>query len=236
MTTTIKIKATAIKALLLLLVLNLAFSCSNNKNNTPKADTTTQNAATNETNADSTIVIKGTVRTVTFGKDGYTAEVQTETEGSYAALVSIVNVGGPENYRSCSVGDDVTFKGAPFMVEGAKHLKVEKIIGITSVKIQTIEAKYRNIEPDEYCWQSSKVMDLHTAPSSDSKVEGKHFAGETLKVLGTKIIDNQLWVNITYRLSVKAGYEDRFPDGKVMSSGSPTGWIGGVETPEINCK
>ena len=235
MTITIKIKATAIKALLLLLVLNLAFSCSNNKNNTPKADATTQNAATNEKSADS-IVIKGTVRAITFGKDGYTAEVQTETEGIYAALVSIVNLGGRENYQQCSVGDNIALKGVPSILGGVKQLRVEEIISITSAQIQNLDAKYRKIEPDEYCWQTNKVMDLHTQPSSDSKVEGKHFRGEALKVLGTKIIDNQMWVNITYSLRIKAGYEDQFADGQVISSGSPTGWIGGVETPKINCK
>jgi hypothetical protein len=77
---------------------------------------------------------------------------------------------------------------------------------------------------------------LRTEPSASSKAEGKHFAGETLKVLGTKMVDNQLWVNVTYTLSVKVGYEDKFADGRVTPSGSPTGWIGGAETPTIDCK
>ena len=388
MTTTLAIRATAIKTLLLLLSLNLAFSCSNNpdgKNNTPKEDATAQNATIKSKSVES-ITINGTVKAITFGKDGYTAEVQTDTEGVYAALVSIVNMGGPENYKSCEVGDKVSFKGVPSVLGDAKTLMVKEIISITptrtqllispisfrgiqigdlianhsdyikktklktgegsfdvyeikdfennpagyflpdpkdkllvgditvnSPKAQTakgikigdtfqdllknfpditvhgseiegqthanannlsyrldvanfkyeidkakiptttkiteisinrgataqaliLEAKYTKIKPDEYCWQTNKVMNLHIQPSKDSKVEGKHFAGETLKVLGTKMINNQLWVNITYTLTVKAGYEDKFADGQVMSSGSPTGWIGGAETPKINCK
>jgi hypothetical protein len=385
MTTAIKIRTTTIKTLLLLVVMNMVLSCSDNKKNTSNESASTQNNVLNEKAAD-TISITGTVRAITFGKDGYTAEVQTDAEGIYAALVSIVNVGGRENYKSCEVGDKVSFKGVTSVLGDAKQLKVTEIISIeatrtqllispisfrgiqigdlidnhkdyikktkirtgegtfdvyeikdfennpagyfvpdpndkllvgditiktpkaqtakgikigdsfqdllkafpdiavhgseiesrttatahnisyrldiannkydidkakipaatkitemtinrgTTAKVLILEAQYSKIQPDDYCWQTNKVMNLHTQPSSDSKVEGKHFQGETLKVLGTKTINNQLWVNVTYTLTVKAGYEDKFADGKVMSSGSPTGWIGGAETPKINCK
>ena len=385
MTTTIKIKSTAIKTLWLLLVMNLVFSCSDNKNNSPKTDAMAKNAAITEKSAD-TLVINGMVKTITFGKDGYTADVQTDAEGIYAALVSIVNVGGRENYKECNVGDKVSFKGVPSVLADVKQLRVKEIISITptrtqllispisfrgiqigdlianhsdyvkktkmktgegtfevyeikdfennpagyflpdpkdkllvgditvnSPKAQTakgikigdtfqdllknfpdiavhgseiesqthaiannlsyrldvanvkydidkatipattkiteitinrganakaliLEAQYNKIKAEDYCWQTNKVMNLHTQPSSDSKAEGKHFAGETLKVLGTKMINNQLWVNVTYNLTIKAGYEDKFADGRVTPNGSPTGWIGGAETPKINCK
>jgi hypothetical protein len=381
MTATIKIQATAIKTLSLLLSLNLAFSCAN----TPKKGETAQSAAINQKNVES-ITINGTVTTIKFGKDGYTADVQTEKEGVYAALVSIVNMGGPENYKSCEVGDKVSFKGVPSQLGDVKQLMVKEIISIAptrtqllispisfrgiqigdliakhndyikktklktgegsfdvyeikdfennpagyflpdpknkllvgditvqSPKAQTakgikigdtfqdllkvfpdiavhgseiesrtnasannlsfrldiantkyeidkakipattkiteitinrgatakamiLEALYSKMQTEENCWQTNRVMNLHIQPSKDSKVEGKHFAGETLKVLGTKMINNQLWVNVTYTLTVKAGYEDKFADGKVTPNGSPTGWIGGVETPKINCK
>ena len=105
-----------------------------------------------------------------------------------------------------------------------------------TAKAMISEAKYNNIKSDEYCWQTDKVLNLRKEPSADSKVEGKHYAGEVLKVLGTKTINNQLWVNVTYTLTVKAGYEDKFADGRVTPNGSPTGWIGGAEVPKINCK
>jgi hypothetical protein len=385
MTTTLNIRETAIKTLLLLLVLNLTFSCSNNKNNTPKEDATTQTAANKAKSVD-TIIVNGNVKAITFGKDGYTAEVQTETEGVYAALVSIINVGGRENYKSCDIGDKVSFKGLPSKLGDVKQLMVKEIISITPTRTQLLispisfrgiqigdlianhndyikktklktgegsfdvyeikdfennpagyflpdpndkllvgditvntpkaqtakgikigstfqdllkgfpdiavhgseiegrthatannisyrldvanfkndvdkakipattkiteitinrgatakalilEAQYNKMQTEENCWQTNKVMNLHVQPSKDSKVEGKHFAGETLKVLGTKMINNQLWVNVTYTLSVKAGYEDKFADGRVTPNGSPTGWIGGAETPKINCK
>jgi hypothetical protein len=462
MTTTTKIKSIAIKTLLLLLVLNLTFSCSDNKNNAPKEDTSTQIAA-KKAKSEDTIIVNGNVKAVTFGKDGYTAEVQTDTQGVYAALVSIVNVGGRENYKPCDMGDKVSFKGVPSVLGDVKQLQVKEIISITSIINGTVKAvkngkdgytadvqttaggvyaalvsisnlggpdhyqqcavgdkvsfkgvpsvlggvkqlrveeiihisgarntilispisfrgiqigdlianhsdyikktqlktgegtfevyeikdfennpagyfvpdpndkllvgditvnspkaetakgikigntfkdllkafpniavhgseiesrttatannisyrldiannkydidkskipattkiteitinrgetakalisaaKYGKIQPNEYCWQTNKALQLHAQPASNSKVEGKHFAGETLKVLGTKIVNNQLWVNVTYTLSVKAGYEDQFADGRVTPNGSPTGWIGGAETPTINCK
>jgi hypothetical protein len=234
MKTTIKIGTTAVKTLLLLLVLNFAFACSDTNMNTQKADATTQTVATTEKATD-TLTINGTVKTITFGKDGYTAEV-TNKEGTYAALVSIVNVGGRENYKPCEVGDDVTFKGVPSVLSDVKQLMVKEIIQITSNQAQVLETKYQKIKPDDYCWQTNKVLELHTQPSADSKVEGKHFAGEVLKVLGTKTVNNQLWVNVTYKLQVKTGYEDQFADGRVTPSGQPTGWIGSAKTPKISCK
>jgi hypothetical protein len=125
MTTTSKIKTTTIKALLLLSIMNLAFACSN----TPKTDATTQTVVATEKSADA-ITITGTVKKMTLGKDGYTADVQTDADGVYAALVSIVNMGGPDNYKSCVVGDKVSFKGIPSGSGDAKSLMVKEIISI----------------------------------------------------------------------------------------------------------
>ncbi len=133
MKTTLKIGTTPIKTLLLLLTLNLVFSCSNNKSNSPDTDVTT----VNQKSAD-TLAITGTVKAITFGKDGYTAEVQTDTQGIYAALVSIVNVGGPKNYKPCDVGDRVAFKGVPSVLADVKQLMVKEIVSITATRTQML--------------------------------------------------------------------------------------------------
>lgn len=213
------------QATLLLIVFNWALSCGNKV-----ADDTTR-----KTSAE-LVTITGKVLAVTSGKDGYTADIQTETEGNYAALVSIVNLGGREHYKTCEVGDKVSFKGEATMLGDAQQLKVTEIISIAPAQTQALDAQYRDIQPGAYCWQVSKELNLHTQPSTDSKIEGMHFQGELLEVLGTQIVDDQLWVNVTYKLKVKAGYEDQFADGQVMSAGLPTGWIGGAVVPEINCK
>jgi hypothetical protein len=131
MTSCIKISTTFFKMLLLLAAINLTYSCSNQKDNNPNSNETTQNVVADEGNTE-TIVINGTVKEIVFGKDGYTAQVATEKEGIYAALVSIVNVGGPANYKQCNIGDNVSFKGVPSTLGDAKQLMVKEILNITA--------------------------------------------------------------------------------------------------------
>ena len=129
MTTTISTKAIALKTLSTLCVVCLAFACSNPKSNAPQTDATAQTAtATTNPSATESITISGIVKAIKFGKDGYTADVQTEKEGLYAALVSIVNVGGPDKYKSCEIEDEVGFKGVPSEMNGVKQLRVEQIL------------------------------------------------------------------------------------------------------------
>jgi hypothetical protein len=81
MTTTLKISATAMKTVMLLLVMNLAFACSNPK--TPSTEATTQPvataqpiattqpvAATTQQSAETSTTIMGLVDKITMGKDG----------------------------------------------------------------------------------------------------------------------------------------------------------------------
>ncbi len=182
-----------------------------------------------------TATIDGIVKAITFGKDGYVAEVNTYTKGTYAALVSRANlVGGPDKYQQCQVGNKVSFKGVPSISRTAKSLMVKEIIDIGVMEsVQTLAAKYNELKSSYFCWQTNKSMDLHAKPSAASKVEGKHFAGENLQVLKTKIVGNQLWVKVKYAFTIKMGYEHQFADGQVTRNGAATGWIGGVETPEI---
>lgn len=225
---------TFIKVLSLLSVITLSFACANKNDNAGVTNSTTA-SATNEATAQS-ITIKGTVLAVNYGKDGYSAEVKTENEGSFVALVSIVNLGGPGKYQQFGVGDLVTLKGVSSVLNYVNQLQVEEIISVVSAQIVVLDTKYREIKSDESCWQTNKEMTLYAQPDTKSKVEGPHFQGELLKVLGTQIIDNQLWVNVAYSLKVKKGFEGQFADGQVMSSGSPIGWIGGAVVPQISCK
>jgi hypothetical protein len=114
---------------ILLLVANFTFSCTDNKNIPPTTEATTQIAELK--------TINGTVTSITNGKDGYTAAIQTENDGTYAALVSISNVGGPDKHQSCVVGDVVSFKGIPSVSGNAKSLMVKEIISITTSSTDT---------------------------------------------------------------------------------------------------
>ncbi len=179
--------------------------------------------------------IIGVVRSITRGKDGYNAQVETDIRGTYAALVSSANLlGGPDKYQDCKVGDNVSFKGEPSVSRTAKNLMVKEIMSIVAPQsVWTLIKEYREIKSDDDCYQANNSMELRAAPSARSKALGKHFAGEYLRVLKTKMVGNQLWVKVTYLYTIKMGYEDRFADAKVTRGGASTGWIGGAESPEI---
>jgi hypothetical protein len=150
MATINKILTATFTSSLLLLAICAACSCSNEKNNI-------QETAANEA-ASQMVEITGTVKTIEFGKDGYTAEVQTGAGESYAALVSIVNLGGREHFQQCNVGDEVTFKGTASKMGGATHLLVKEIVNISPSPINALNAKYEEIQPTDYCWQASKEL------------------------------------------------------------------------------
>lgn len=113
-------------------MLNMALACSEQQSN--------GNHAASAQNAETAISIQGVVVAITFGKDGYTAEVLTDAVGTYSALVSIANVGGRENYKPCEVGDKVSFKGLPATTGGAQQLKVTEIISVEPAQTQMLIA------------------------------------------------------------------------------------------------
>lgn len=74
--------------------------------------------------------ISGKVESVEFGKDGYTAKINTDKNEVYFATISIVNVGGPENYKVLKQGDEVALKGEFWKTDTEKHIKVKEIVSV----------------------------------------------------------------------------------------------------------
>ena len=72
--------------------------------------------------------IEGTVDAVELGKDGYTAKIKTSNNKIFYATVSIVNVGGPENYKVFKVGEQVSVTGDLWKTDTENHITVRKII------------------------------------------------------------------------------------------------------------
>jgi hypothetical protein len=99
-----------------------------------------------------------------------------------------------------------------------------------------LATQYEEMKDSYISYQTSKVLNLYAKPASDSKIEGKHFAGQCLSVLETKMVNNQLWVHVKYSLTIKGGYEGRFPNNNIAPGGVLKGWIGGAVTPEIGFK
>ena len=80
----------------------------------------------NDTNA----VVSGKVDGIEAGKDGYTAKITTDTKEVYFATISIVNVGGPQNYKQLKIGDVVSVKGEKWKSEDENHIKVTEIVSV----------------------------------------------------------------------------------------------------------
>jgi hypothetical protein len=74
--------------------------------------------------------VSGKVASVEFGKDGYTAKINTDKNEIYFALISIVNVGGPQNYKQLKEGQEVTVKGEIWKTETENHIKVKEIVSV----------------------------------------------------------------------------------------------------------
>lgn len=93
----------------LIVLMTLVFSCA-----TMKKDNT----------------ITGKVDSIESGKDGYTAKISTDGKEVYFATISIVNLGGPQNYKQLKIGDVVAVKGEIWKTEDEKHIKVTEIVSV----------------------------------------------------------------------------------------------------------
>ena len=75
-------------------------------------------------------MVSGKVQSIEFGKDGYTAKINTDKNEIYFAVISIVNVGGPQNYKQLKEGEEVTLKGEIWKTDTEKHIKVSEIVSV----------------------------------------------------------------------------------------------------------
>jgi lysyl-tRNA synthetase class II len=95
----------------LVVLMTFVISCTTMKNNTNSA-------------------VSGKVESIESGKDGYTAKINTDTKEVYFATISIVNVGGPQNYKQLKIGDVVSLKGEIWKTDDENHIKVTQIVSV----------------------------------------------------------------------------------------------------------
>lgn len=74
--------------------------------------------------------ISGKVVAIEFGKDGYTAKINTDNSDVYFATISIVNVGGPQNYKQLKEGEKVSLIGEIWKTETENHMIVKEIVSV----------------------------------------------------------------------------------------------------------
>ncbi|KRD11783.1 hypothetical protein ASE21_08800 [Flavobacterium sp. Root901] len=99
------------KISLVVILMTFIISCTTMKNDANKA-------------------VSGKVESIESGKDGYTAKINTDTKEVYFATISIVNVGGPQNYKQLKIGDVVSLKGEIWKSDDENHIKVTKIVSV----------------------------------------------------------------------------------------------------------
>ncbi|WP_406844605.1 hypothetical protein [Flavobacterium soyae] len=95
----------------LVVLMIFVISCTTMKNNTNSA-------------------VSGKVESIESGKDGYTAKITTDIKEVYFATISIVNVGGPQNYKQLKIGDVVSLKGEIWKTDDENHIKVTQIVSV----------------------------------------------------------------------------------------------------------
>lgn len=207
-----------LKFLFLLVFIMSIFSCTTNEQEPNTTESTPESVAT------PTTTITGIVYDLQFGKDGYTATISTANADVYSALVSIVNMGGPDNYVELQLGEMATLSGELLQLNEENRLIVQEI---------------KEHSPAEFCWLADGPTNLYREPNTESKNYGRFFTGETLTVLADPIQNNnQVWTKVYFRGTVKAGYESKFADGRPMHEGieSMVGWIGGQPESIVRCK
>ena len=74
--------------------------------------------------------VSGKVDSIESGKDGYTAKISTDAKEVYFATISIVNLGGPQNYKQLKIGEVVTLKGEIWKTNDENHIKVSEILSV----------------------------------------------------------------------------------------------------------
>lgn len=70
------------------------------------------------------LTVKGVVKDINRGKDGYTAKIETIDGKIIAATVSRANLYDPKQYRDTAVGDVIKVTGNTWLLEGVNQMTV----------------------------------------------------------------------------------------------------------------
>jgi hypothetical protein len=92
-----------------------------------KTGTDADSLSQEETHADVTVTVKGTVAHVVPGKDGYMAEIKDDAGKTYFATISIPNLNDPKQFRQVKAGDVITVKGESWKMDEELHIKAEEL-------------------------------------------------------------------------------------------------------------
>ena len=73
------------------------------------------------------ITIKGVVKDINNGKDGYTAKLETPDGPIVAVTISRANLTNPKQYRTVNVGEILKVRGESWKLDGQSQITVRQI-------------------------------------------------------------------------------------------------------------
>ena len=73
------------------------------------------------------MTVKGVVKDINRGKDGYTAKIETTDGQIVAATVSRANLYEPKLYREFAVGETVKVTGNSWILDGVSQMTVRDL-------------------------------------------------------------------------------------------------------------
>ncbi|MFK7806726.1 MAG: hypothetical protein AB8F74_02895 [Saprospiraceae bacterium] len=205
-----KIMFQKIKLITTLFALAILTACNNNES------TTTETAA-----VPTEITITAKVEEITFGKDGYTATLLTENGKAYDAILSIVNLGGPDNYQKMNVGDLATIQGINDIREGKNYLKVTKIMNVKSQPsgLTIKNNSFSGISPGDPIANYPEVLKKDKLKNGEGGFEIFRIINEGSNITAYTIPDtkNKILVGDIYIVSAGAKTEDGIEVGNTYS-------------------
>jgi hypothetical protein len=73
------------------------------------------------------ITVKGVVKDINMGKDGYTAKLETPDGQLVAVTISRSNLNNPKQYKTVAVGDIIKVSGESWKLDGQSQITVRQI-------------------------------------------------------------------------------------------------------------
>src|SRR5690606_29461899 len=119
----IKLKQIMMKHILSILALILTVSCGQKKTETTPI--VIENTSNNEVTLK---IVSGEVKDIAFGKDGYTAKIQSVTDDIYYVTISRANLINPEQYKSLQIGEKLKVSGDFWIMDGANQITAREIL------------------------------------------------------------------------------------------------------------
>lgn len=113
----------------------IAFGCNSNKTEPQAEEPQTQTVTAEDSTttavqseeAKQTKSIEGVVKEISYGKDGFTATVETKDDGIYQATISRVNLKNAKQYREFNNSEIVKLTGDFWKMGSDNQLTVREI-------------------------------------------------------------------------------------------------------------